>query len=113
MSTVTEYRADATVITVTDEYGSTVTTKFARHGVNYTVTENSEGSFGVTVARDGEELERVFFSFEDAPGAHACATAFVAGWIAATDPEAPSLEERLAPWGLEWELEQEERRGWN
>lgn len=31
--------------------------------------------------------------------------------IAIDDPAAPTLEERLAPYGIEWELEQRERAG--
>lgn len=79
------------------------------HGITYDVYENEEGSISVTVSKDGETLESVFFSFEDPPGAMACANAFVNGWIEATDPDRPSLEERLAPFGPEWELEQSER----
>jgi hypothetical protein len=29
------------------------------------------------------------------------------------DPDEPSFEERHAPWGPEWQLEQREREGWH
>jgi hypothetical protein len=85
---------------------------------NYTIaaetTQNDEGSTFATVTitfEDGTVEVEHFASWFDSPGESA--TVQAASFVAAfEESQQYSLEERLGPYGLEWEREQHERRGW-
>jgi len=75
---------------------------------------NDEGSDFATVTitwPDGQQEVEEFASFFDdpAPSASVQAASFLA---AMQEAEEYSLEERLGPYGLEWEREQADREGW-
>lgn len=84
--------------------------EFIEHGDTYHVesVDLDDGSTVVTVkiSRDGEHVSEDRFSGYEAMYE---ANSFIAARIEATDPDRPSLEERLAPFGEEWEREQMER----
>jgi len=90
---------------------ATKTDEFIEHGDHYrveTIYLDDGQLVQVTIATDSEppEVDRFSGSFAENE-----AVAFIAGRIEATDPDRPPLEERLAPFGEEWEREQDERRG--
>jgi hypothetical protein len=75
---------------------------------------NEEGSTFATVTitfANGEVIEESFASWFDEPTPSAVeqAASFVAAF---EESERYTLEERLGPFGLEWQREQEERGGW-
>ena len=84
----------------------------------YTITSetetNDEGSDFATVTitfDNGETITESFASYFDSPSESAVEQA--ASYIAAfEDTQEYSLEERLGPYGIEWEREMEERCGW-
>jgi len=71
--------------------------------------ENEEGSTFVTVKitmADGEVIEESFASWFDEPGPSA--TEQAASYVAAFEEcQEYTLEERLGPFGIEWERERE------
>ena len=83
--------------------------------MDYTITSkrevNDEGSEFVDLTitfANGEVMNEGFASYFDSPGESATeqAASFVAAF---EESQLYSLEERLGPYGLEWEREQEER----
>lgn len=91
------------------------------------VTESEFTEYGYTVATKRFELDDgstiVDVLITDAAGetvtddrfagyhAYEEASSWIGGFLDAHDPDRPSLEERLAPFGEEWHLEQMEERG--
>lgn len=84
---------------------------------DYTIeSETSANDEGSTFARvritfaSGEVIEERFTSYFDDPSPSA--TEQAASWVAAFEESWHiPLEDRLGPFGLEWQREQEERRG--
>ena len=86
--------------------------------MDYTISSeaytNEDGSDFVDLAitwADGRIERHSFASFFDSPSEPAAwqAASFVAAF---EETQLYTLEERLGPYGIEWEREQEERRGW-
>lgn len=84
---------------------------FTEHGDTYKVTTSRHedgATIHVVITRDGEEVSTDTFDGRDADEA---ANSFVRTRIEFTDPNQPSLEERLAPFGPEYEREWMEEHG--
>ena len=87
---------------------------------DYTITSessrNDEGSDVATVTisfADGSEPIVEHFARWVDSGPIESATVQAASYVAAfEESQLYTLEERIGPYGLEWEREQEERRGW-
>jgi hypothetical protein len=86
-------------------------TQDAGYTISSEVVKNDEGSDFVTVWIDfaeGDQIVERFSGYFDDPGPSAVEQA--ASYIGAfEESQMYTLEERLGPYGIEWEREQEER----